>query len=105
MKPFIEWYNDKVEDIKMENCLVKEENGKQILIKETIKISKGDSTEEVLVPAYDKTGEKNKKDAIRALNEQEVGVKFDIHQTNDASDLTAYERESLIELGFLKQPE
>jgi len=104
MKPFIEWYNDKIEAIDIDNCLTEDRQGQKILVKQILKVTNGARTEEVAVPSYSKEGEEKRAEAKRVLLKQPSQVLFDIHCTSDIEGLTAYEKITLEELKFISEP-
>ncbi len=98
--------NEKMQDINDEHCAIKEQDGKQILMKQTLKRTVKnkageDVTEEYQVPIYTKEDEKKRKEATRKYLSAPVSKPFDIHTTSDDSELSAYQKEALKDLGFL----
>jgi len=104
MKEWITEYNDKISGIDNDNCLTEDTAKGKVIVKQTLKVTRGENTEEIAVPSYSKEGEEARSKAKKKLREEPGVVAFEIHQTDDHAGLNVYERLALEELGFLKTP-
>lgn len=108
MKKWAEEHNEKMNDFRDTNCATKDVDGKKILLKTTVKVSrkneKGEEvTEEQQVNEYTPEGSAKMKSDIKDYNKKKITVKFTIFNTyDDGGDaLSEYQKEVLREHKFL----
>lgn len=102
MKSWYADYQDQVEAINTEHAATyKNEKDVEIILRKTLKKTKGDQTEDVLVNEYSKEGETKRQKALKELMKKPISVAFKVFNTEDASGLTPYEKVALEDLHFL----
>jgi hypothetical protein len=115
MAAWQKYYSEEISDINDDNCAVgKNEKGHDIRLMQTLNtIEKDKDGKETSipnqVPTYTVEGNKTRKKLLRELDQEEVPkrVEFKIYKVKeqDCSELTAWQKEVLTELGFIDVPE
>jgi hypothetical protein len=110
MADFITFHTDKMSDLDDEHAATyKNEHGCEIFLREKIKKTSMVEGKEVVEESegkliFTKDNQKKLIDAKRKFNDEEA-PKFTIYSTTDDAGLKPYEREALIDLGFIKVEE